>query len=191
MLDQLLEKQKLTYSKIFFPTKDICNLFSNNYNRLSKAHNLEPASLNGKKLRIFFDGDDQMIGGYVINENPDYQYLISIPEEKKKYIENQYGFDNFIEITGIWMNQKMKKHKRPVNFYTQAFLDCCLSDKEWILGGSYIPKVRDMHMKCLPYILHTGEKLFGDQEKEYWVYYGSLNDVINAIPEFCNHLINT
>ena len=157
--------------------------FSENYNCLSDSFKLSPQLLTNKLKRIFYQ-EGKLVGGYVINSTPAYQYLKALPQENKESFVKRYGGESHVEITGIWYERQFFSIEQHIEFYRRMALDCYDSGKQFVLGGSHIPRVRDVHMIFLPHLVHEGKREFGGVTKDFWIYFGDAEGVKAAIPKF-------
>ncbi len=168
-------------TKLKCTNENIISLFVENYNNLSASNKLVKESLKDKEIRIFTK-NDLMIGGYAINTSPPFQYLEALPLDKKSEFVTTYGEDH-IEITGIWYQRKNFDVEEHITFYKEMAIDCYKSGKKYTLGGTHILSIKQIHMLCLPRLIHNGIRDFGTVKKEYWVYFGAIEEIIKGVPK--------
>jgi len=141
---------------------------------------LDRRFLSAADVYGFFDGQGEMIGGYVINSMPPFRILQLIPEDReegRRFVEEHEG--EFSELVAMWKTSRSKFFYSLYYLQLMATLQRCRS--KWLLGAAVRRGAHDLYLKFLPNVIYIGEpdRKFQQSggtgnEKHVWVQYGLI-----------------
>lgn len=185
---------KITYELVIMETRLITHndklllkQFVDNYNILSNSRKIFLSSLQGRIIRIF-QKNNVIVGGYIINDKPKYLYFDYLPQSKIDNFTSQYGTNNIAEITCAWYRRRYFYYLSDfICFYLTMMSDIHYTKKEYFFGGSFIEKVKKVHMNFATNLIHHGIEKNEDINKEYWIYWGERKNIPKNITLFTDY----
>lgn len=158
-----------------------CERFSEFYSKMAMGSKVDTPYLQKANTYVFYrkDAPDKWLGGFCLNSEDEFRYLAGFqPEEVaallKKHLLN---LKDMIEITCLWLCSKSMSRFERIVFYSLLLLQVLISDKKMILGGSFIPKVAELHMKILPHLLYDGMVLVAGKQAKAKFYFASKSEI--------------
>lgn len=134
----------------------------------------------------------RIIGGYVLNNGPNFRALSFIPQEELELAENKLNgeINQYIEIGVNWMAPESKSWLRPI-LYMWVLIDVLRSGKKYIIIGTTVNKVKIIHRRAgLDKIIFDGELTIDEKTEPYWVYFGNRKDFLkNMLKSISKYLI--
>ena len=154
--------------------------FIETFNALSQHSEVDFRNIDGKKVRVFYK-NSRMVGGYVVNTVPPFQYLAVSNKAAWQKLADE---DDFAEIVHIWLDRssgEVSQWDRAI-FWFEVISDYIKTGKKYYLGGALCKKVRDYQKLVLRNDLDTGIVLIKGQQRKFWTFYGSLWDMLIHFP---------
>jgi hypothetical protein len=114
--------------------------------------------LRNSLIRIFKDKKtNEMIGGFALVLNTKLRTLESIPHN---FHNNAYNEENTLEVTGLWLDRKIKNGLLSTKFWLYFFKDVyAQKNKDYIIYAYDLkkPKLQKLYSKGSPNILYRGQ----------------------------------
>lgn len=114
--------------------------------------------LRSSLIRIFRDkATNQIIGGFALVLNTKLRTLESIPHN---FYSSVYNENNTLEVTGLWLDRKIKNGLLSTKFWLHFFKDVyAQKNKDYIIYAYDLekPKLQKLYSKGSPNILYRGQ----------------------------------
>lgn len=122
---------------------------------------------------------DEWLGGFCLNTENGFRYLAGFKPTDATALLQEHSLKSvdIIEVGCLWLYSKSISQFERVIFYMLLLIRVLLSGKKIILGGSFIPKVAELHMKILPNLLYDGIVLVAGKQANAKFYYASRTEI--------------
>lgn len=124
-------------------------------------------------VRGFFNEDEELIGGNVINKGPVLRYISRLPSSERNILDKfNISPEDVAETCCTWIRPDVPEKYR-LKIYLYIFMDILITKKRYFLAGTRIPAVRDNNLGRTLKILYEGPWVVEDKKDNYgWVFYG-------------------
>jgi hypothetical protein len=163
------------FGRILYST-DALNHFRTTYESLSDGW-ISDEYLSKGTIRGFFDNKGRLVGGYIVNTTPEFRYISVIPEHDREELPINVDADRIAEVACIWMTPNQRPPLLRYKIYTQAALDAFKTDSTYILGGTYVEKVRRIQQRVMKHDLWHGINIYS---REHWIYYAKRRELLSS-----------
>ncbi len=131
------------------------------------------------RVRGYFDWRGRMLGGYVVNDRLPLRYYDWLsPDERAPRPTDKARPEEFVEISCIWIDGARIKYDDRGQIYLESIVVAMRTGKPYILGGTFVERVRDQQMAVMTHLFRHGVSEFRGQPAPYWVYYGERDRII-------------
>jgi hypothetical protein len=159
---------------------------SNNRKRCEKFSNISFTKSNGSEVKVPYlqqgetyifhraNQPDKWLGGFCINTESNWRYFGGLSPKEIVDMLAKHGINqkDLLEVGCLWLNSQSISKTERYFFYLLLIFKVLASGKKIIMGGSFIPKVAELHMKILPNLLHEGLVTVAGKTKVAKFYFG-------------------
>lgn len=122
---------------------------------------------------------DEWLGGFCIYSGNNSRYFEGFSSEETDEMLAKHGINqkDLVEVGCLWLNSKSISKTERYLFYLLLIFKVLVSGKKIIMGGSFIPKVAELHMKILPNLLHEGVVTIAGKSSVAKFYFGYRSEI--------------
>lgn len=158
-----------------------CERFSKIYSIKSSGSLASVAYLQNGDTYVFQrdKAPDEWLGGVCLNTKGNSRYFAGFSPADVAALFQKHALKpvDLIEVGCLWLHSKSISRFERVIFYVLLLLRVLVSGKKIILGGSFIPKVAELHMKILPNLLYDGIVTVAGKQANAKFYYASRSEI--------------